>query len=178
MDVLLLRRHLRGCQQPQGGDKMNLYQWAIRWQIPATAVDDLRREFGIMNTEPHPVSGESEAAVQTRVRLEASRKGGRIWRNNVGATMDDHGNFIRYGLCNDSKQMNRQIKSSDLIGLRPVTVTQEHVGTTIGQFVAREIKPEGWQYTGTDREQSQLKFLELVASLGGDAAFANSEGTL
>lgn len=158
---------------------MNLNQWAIRWSIPFEALEDLRHEFGMVTTDPtHPHTGESEAAIQTRIRLEASRKGGRIFRNNVGATMDENGNFIRFGLCNDSHQMNKVIKSSDLIGIRPVAITEAHVGSVIGQFIAREVKAGNWQYTGTAREEAQLKFLELVASLGGDAAFANNEGTL
>lgn len=157
---------------------MNLTQWAIKWGVPYEAVEDLRREFGAMSTEPAPQFGESEAAIQNRIRLEASRKGLRIWRNNVGACMDENGNFIRYGLANDSKKMNDLIKSSDLVGIRPLRIEQYHVGQIIGQFVAREVKAGNWSYTGSAREEAQLKFLELVASLGGDAAFANNEGTL
>lgn len=157
---------------------MNLNQWAIKWGIPFEAVEDLRQQFGAISTEPSPQAGESEAAIQNRIRLEAGRKGMRIWRNNVGACMDENENFIRYGLCNDSKQMNDAIKSSDLIGIKPVLIGPEHAGLVLGQFMAREVKPGSWKFTGTDREQAQLKFLELVASLGGDAAFANSEGTL
>ena len=157
---------------------MNLHQWAIKWGVPHGAVEDLRREFGLINTECNPLAGESEAAIQTRIRLEASRCGARVWRNNVGATMDENGNFIRYGLCNDSKQMNKMIKSSDLIGIRPVTITEGMVGGVIGQFLAREVKDGKWSYSGSAHEQAQLKFLELVTSLGGDASFANGEGTL
>ncbi len=158
---------------------MNLYEWAIKWNIPAGAVQDLKRQFGVVNTDPAAtVPGESEAAVQNKVRLEVSRVGGRIWRNNVGAAYTDEGSFIRYGLANDSQQMNRLIKSSDLIGIRPVKIEPYHVGQILGVFLCREVKPGNWTYTGTDREEAQLKFLELVASLGGDAAFANSEGTI
>ena len=63
-------------------------------------------------------------------------------------------------------------------GIRPVMITTEHVGTVIGQFVAREIKAGGWKYRDSGREKAQGKFLQLVASLGGDASFANREGTL
>ena len=157
---------------------MYLNQWAIKHGISFEALRELRQLMTGVNTDPAPVPGESEAAVQNRIRLEASRKGMRIWRNNVGAMMDDNGNFIRYGLCNDSKQMNTLIKSSDLIGIRPVTITQDHVGQIIGQFVAREVKAADWSYTGTPREEAQLKFLELCIALGADAAFANQEGTL
>ena len=157
---------------------MNFNQWAIKWGIPFAAVEDLRRELGIINTDPNPHDGESEAAIQTRIRLEASRKGLRLWRNNVGATHTDEGGFIRYGLANDSKQMNKNVKSSDLIGLRPVLIQQQHVGQIIGQFVAREVKRGSWSYSASEEEIAQLNYLQLVISLGGDAEFANSEGTL
>ncbi len=159
---------------------MNLTQWAIRHAIPFEALDELRREFGTITTGAGsgPTAGASEAAVQTNVRLEASYKGARLWRNNVGAFKPETGGMVRYGLCNDSPHMNRVIKSSDLIGLRPVVITQVHVGQTFGLFIARECKAAGWQYTGTDHEVAQLKFLELVAALGGDASFVTGEGTL
>lgn len=158
---------------------LSLEQWAIKWGVPFGALQELRQNFGMVNTDPQaPAKGNNEAAVQTLVRLEASRKGARLWRNNVGATMDAKGNFIRYGLANDSAQMNASVKSSDLIGLRPVLITSEMVGATIGQFIAREVKAPTWAYSGTQREQAQLKFLELVVSLGGDAAFVTSEGSL
>ena len=158
---------------------MNLEQWAIKWGVSYEALNDLRLEFGQINTDPTPpVKGNNEAAVQAHIRLEASHAGARLWRNNVGATMDEKGNFIRYGIANDSKQMNAIIKSSDLIGIRPIMINPSHVGKTFGQFIAREVKAPTWHYTGTDREKAQLKFLELVASLGGDACFATGRGTI
>ncbi len=157
---------------------MNLNQWAIKWGVSIEAVHDLKREFGLVNTDPELKTGESEIAIQTRIRLEASKKGLRVWRNNVGGAYTEDGSFLRYGLANDSKRMNESIKSSDLIGVRPVVIERSHLGHTIGQFVAREVKEAAWEYTGDKREKAQLKFLQLVTSLGGDAAFANSEGTL
>lgn len=160
---------------------MNLNEWAIKHGIPFEAVEDLRREFGTVqerNTPLNPRSDESEAAIQTRVRLEGSRLGLRLFRNNVGATLTDTGSYIRYGLANESQAMNNKIKSSDLIGIRPVLITSEHIGQVIGQFVARECKAGYWNYKDNDHEKAQLKFLELIASLGGDAAFAIGEGTL
>lgn len=156
----------------------NIHQWAIRNGVSIIALEELKQMFGMVNTDPPLHAGESEAAVQNRVRLEASRVGARLWRNNVGAGMLEDGSYVRWGLCNDSKQLNDVIKSSDLIGLKPVVITPNHVGLTLGVFVAREVKGGSWTYSGTPREAAQLKFLQLVASLGGDAAFATGEGTL
>jgi hypothetical protein len=157
---------------------MTLEQWAIKHAIPYAAVHELRAIFGAVNTDPSPQDGESEAAVQTRVRLEASAKGCRLLRNNVGVLYDERGVPVRYGLANDSKQMNDHIKSSDLIGIRPLLIQPYHVGSVLGQFMAREIKPGAWSYSGTAREVAQLRFMELVVSMGGDACFANGEGTI
>lgn len=159
-----------------------LTQWAARHGVSAAALDDLRQALGILDQTviaPSPQAGASEAAVSNNVRLEAGRAGVRLWRNNVGATWTEDGSFIRYGLANDSEQLNRVLKSSDLIGIRPVLITQAHVGHTIGQFVAREVKRDGWKHRPNDkRESAQAAFLTLVASLGGDACFASGVGTI
>lgn len=153
--------------------------WATRHDISPGALDELRAIMTQVNTEPSRIiTGASEAAVQNAIRLEASGVGCRLWRNNVGACEDKRGRQIRYGLANDSSKMNGYIKSSDLIGIKPVLVVPGMVGSIIGQFVAREVKAGNWQYKATDREIAQLRFLELVIALGGDACFANGEGTL
>lgn len=121
---------------------------------------------------------QSEAAIQNLIRLEATQKGCRLWRNNVGAAYMHDGNFLRYGLANDSAKINAVLKSADLIGIRPVTITQEMVGSVIGQFLSREIKASNWRYRGTDAEKAQLAWAELIVSMGGDAAFATKEGTI
>lgn len=118
-----------------------------------------------------------EASVLDAVRLEASRLGIRLWRNNVGAGQLTNGNFIRWGLANDSATVNKFIKSADLVGIRPVLITQEHVGKTFGQFISREIKHTGWRWRGDERETAQKRWADLVASLGGDACFATGEGS-
>lgn len=156
-----------------------LTQWAARHGVSQAALAELRAMMGV-DTDPVKCTAKagSEAAVQTAIRLEASRLGVRLWRNNVGACKDESGRIIRYGLCNDSAQLNKRIKSSDLIGIRPVVITPDMVGHIIGQFVAREVKRPDWKYTGTDREKAQLAFIELLLSLGADAAFASGEGSL
>jgi len=158
---------------------ITLTQWAIRHGVSHQALTELRQMMGV-DTGPVSCSAKagSEAAVQQAIRLEASRLGMRLWRNNVGACKDSTGRMIRYGLANDSAAMNKAIKSSDLVGIRPVVITQSHVGTTIGQFTAREVKRPGWTYAGTEREMAQLAWIKLIVSLGGDAGFATGEGTL
>ena len=153
---------------------MQLSNWARKWGVSAEAIQDLRRILTAVSTEPEHVATGSEGAVQTAQRLHASSGGGRLWRNNVGATMTPEGSFVRFGLCNDSKKMNGIIKSSDLIGIRPVLICPHHVGMVIGQFVARECKAPGHVFRSTPRERAQLKFLLLVIGLGGDASFVDS----
>ena len=148
-----------------------LHSWARKWGVSPEAMRDLEADLGLGGVVTLP--GESEAAVQARVRLDEVKQGGRLWRNNVGAAYMKDGSFLRYGLANESAQMNRVVKSSDLIGLRPVRITPHHVGATIGQFVAREIKEGNWTYSGTEREIAQLAFGELVTKLGGDFRFTN-----
>ncbi|NBW08572.1 MAG: hypothetical protein EBR82_11155 [Caulobacteraceae bacterium] len=120
----------------------------------------------------------SEAYAQSQVRLEAPTKGVTLWRNNVGVLTDVSGRPVRFGLANESRQINEALKSSDLIGWRPVLITPAHVGHTIAQFVSRECKAPGWKYAGTDRERAQKAWLDLVAAAGGDSAFATGPGTL
>ena len=162
------------------GTNARLHDWARKWGMGGIALDELCEIFANPLGAAIPTMGIplSEAGVMARVRLEASRKGLRLWRNNVGAATMIEGGFVRYGLANESSRMNAVIKSSDLIGIRPVIITPSHVGRTLGQFVSREIKREDWVYSGNEREESQLAWLKLVTALGGDACFAAGEGTL
>lgn len=160
---------------------MNLHQWAAKWGVSWEAVVDLQRIFGMEGTRvpaPPKSNADGEDAALIAVRLEAPRKGIRLWRNNVGAMQDAGGRVVRYGLANDSKALNEKLKSGDLIGVRPVVITLNMVGFTIGQFVSREIKAPGWHYTATDREKAQLAWVQLIAGCGGDAAFCTGEGSL
>ena len=115
----------------------------------------------------------TEAVIQDAVRFEASQRGFRLWRNNVGVAIDNRGVPVRYGLANESKQMNKNIKSSDLIGIRPILITQDMVGKVFGQFIAIEVKKEDWKFKGDLRELAQDRFITLVQSLGGYAKFIN-----
>jgi len=152
-----------------------LNEWAIKHGINAAALEELRAILGVEYKAVPADAGKpgSEARVQSMLRCEASKRGARLWRNNSGAGYMQDGSFIRWGLMNESKQMNARIKSPDLIGVRLLLIEPWMSGCVLGQFVARECKPEGWQYTGTDHEQAQYNAICLLTSLGADAKFAN-----
>lgn len=115
----------------------------------------------------------NEKEATKRVKLIEAKNGARLFRNNLGAVYAQDGRFIRFGLANESAQMNAIIKSADLIGIKPIKITRDLVGATIGQFVSREIKKQNWHYTATDREKAQLAWINLINSLGGDACFSD-----
>lgn len=127
---------------------------------------------------------DSEALVQSLVRLEAPRRGVRLWRNNVGVLRDEGGRPVRYGLANDSRQLNEHIKSADLIGWRRRLITPADVGCVIAQIVSRECKPADWTPCGPGsvalfaREEAQRRWAALINADGGDACFVTGEGTL
>ena len=158
---------------------MMLDEWGELHGIPEHAMDDLKHRMGMIRTDPIVTNAlaRGEAAVSNSVRLEAADLGIRLMRNNVGACQDKTGRVIRYGLANESKAMNEVVKSHDLIGIRAVLITQAMVGRTIGQFVSRECKEENWWYTGTEREEAQGTFGNLINSLGGDAKFVWKRGS-
>jgi hypothetical protein len=159
----------------------NLHEWARRWNVPLEVFRDLQITLGTYTPPLDPASeatGKSEAWAQSVVRLEASEKGIKLFRNNVGALKDERGRLVRYGLGNDSPALNEVMKSADLVGIRPVVILQHHVGRTFGQFVSREIKAPNWQYTGAGREPAQLAWANLINACGGDAAFATGRGSL
>ncbi|AUR81613.1 hypothetical protein NVP1009O_46 [Vibrio phage 1.009.O._10N.261.51.C9] len=165
------------------------YQWAQRH--PAAAADFLQMVNTPADTRLAPPA--SEARAQQEARMEAGRRGMVLWRNNVGATKAKepcvcpacHFKFnlerppIRYGLANDSEKMNKRVKSSDLIGIKPVLITQAHVGHTIGQFVAVEVKAPGVPINLKDEQQAgQAAFGGLVTQFGGLFEFSYGGLTL
>lgn len=153
-----------------------LLEWQRKHGITADALADLVAIVGLDVEPSQDATGEHK--VQDDARLLASQMGWRLFRNNSGCLKDKTGRLVRYGLCNDTPAMNKRIKSSDLIGIRPVVITPDMVGSTIGQFVAREVKKAGWKYKGTEHEQAQLAFGTLVIGLGGDFKFYSGEGEL
>lgn len=144
-----------------------LHEWANRHAIAPAALTEL-----LNAVLPAMGNNTSEEANQANLRLSASKEGVLLWRNNVGAFKDERGIPVRYGLCNESKAMNESVKSSDLIGIRRVLITPDHVGQIIGQFVAREVKRGDWKFSATPHELAQLNFLRIVNNMGGDGKFS------
>lgn len=100
-----------------------------------------------------------ENRIQQTIRL-LSRGPVRLFRNNTGALKDATGRLVRYGLCTGS---------SDLIGLRTITVTPDMVGQQLAVFTAIEVK---------DRSKptpEQLAFIAMVQRHGGLAGIAHSD---
>lgn len=121
----------------------------------------------------------SESEIQQQIRIVTSRLGWRLWRNNKGAGKLENGNFIRWGLCNETPALGSQIRSADLIGIRPVLITAEHIGTTIGQLVSIECKRENWKPSLADpHEIAQRRWRDLINDLGGYAIITSDIETL
>jgi len=103
----------------------------------------------------------SEAATLAAIRLAlGTNLNLRMFRNNVGVLHDRNGRPVRFGLFPGS---------SDLIGWRTVTVTQDMVGKNLAVFAAIEVKTQTGRPT---IEQSQ--FLNAVMAAGGFADVARS----
>jgi len=150
-----------------------LIEWANRWALPLEALADLRAALNADDVEVGAMAGRSEAAVQNNTRLRAAKLGGRLWRNNKGAYKDEHGNFIRYGLANDTPALSKVLKSSDLIGIYPLRIEAAHVGSIVGQFWAVECKEGNWTGVRGEHEEAQLAFGRLVVANGGRFEFSN-----
>lgn len=145
-----------------------LTAWAARHAVSPAALQDLIYTLGLAapGPVPPPPGMQTEAAIQVRAQIEhARRTGGRMFRNNSGAFKDETGRLVRYGLGNTSAQINKVIKSSDLIGITPTTCPCGHI---YGVFTAMEAKAPGWKFRESDeRAVAQFAFGKLVVSLGG-----------
>lgn len=100
-----------------------------------------------------------EGPTAKRIWLAVSRAGARLWRNNVGALEDKHGQWVRFGVGGKG--------GSDYIGFMPVKIEQRHVGKTFAVFTALEVKGSGTTIT-----DDQIQYVELVRKAGGIAGIA------
>lgn len=158
-----------------------IHTWASTWGVSEAALADLFARLAVdVDAVPdlNPKAG-PEAKVQHAIRCEGRDRGVLMMRNNVGVLEDRTGRPVRYGLANDSAKVNAHTKSADLIGIRRIHIQPRHVGTVIGQLVARECKAPGWRFNPNDeREVAQMRFAMLITSYGGDAMLTDRVGTL
>lgn len=147
-----------------------LQQWAARHGVSESALAELATIYrpGVAADDDRI----SESGVQQRLRVEAPKVGGALWRNNSGALQDADGRMVRYGLGNDSKRLNEVWKSSDLIGGTSVRIMPHHVGRIMAILTAVEVKPGGWKGPKSDHEHAQAAFHLSVEGLGGMGLFA------
>lgn len=119
----------------------------------------------------------TETTNQARIRQHYADLGYRLWRNNVGVLRDARGVPVRYGLANDSRALNQQLKSADLIGWRPRLVTPGMVGDVIAEFVSIDAKPDGWVFPrptnlgAYEHAVAQRRWARMVLADGGEAGF-------
>jgi hypothetical protein len=102
----------------------------------------------------------SEQTIQQQIRLACSKGAARLWRNNTGKLLDQHGRMVTFGLCKGS---------ADLVGYTTVEVTPEMVGQRLAVFTAVEVKAERGRPT-----PEQIAWLEHIKAAGGKAGIARS----
>lgn len=118
----------------------------------------------------------TEADNQNLMRVYWSKLG-RLFRNNVGVLQNKQGGWVRYGLANESKQMNQNFKSGDCIGWIEVEVTPEMVGKRVAVFSSVEVKKEGYKPSGKrqlDHHKAQSNWADMVSDSGGFAGIFDS----
>lgn len=176
---------------------MTYNEWAARHPQAAAELQELFQALP-QATTPEGGDGKSEAWAQQRTRMQVARYSvpgpygpvnAMAWRNNVGATpaktrhtcprcqfhYEERQQPVRYGLANDSAQLNAQIKSADLILAIPRLIQPHHVGQVIAQFGSIESKRPGWKFTGQKQEEGQAAWAALITRIGGYAAFSTGD---
>jgi len=128
----------------------------------------------------------SERRIQSEIMLALADHGITGWRNNVGTGWAGKNviNITRAGavqvepgdvVVRSARPLHAGLckGSSDLIGLRAVTVTEDMVGEMLAQFVALEVKRPGAKPT-----QEQRRFIDFVKNAGGFARVVRCAGDL
>lgn len=130
-----------------------------------------------------------ETAIQNEIKAKLSSPTMRVFRNETG--MGYGYSFVKNAMNTLKKlapQYHQYVEpklrggivkfgfgkgSSDLIGIKEITITPEMVGKKIGQFVAIETKKPDHN-TEKERFKQQTNFIDMIKSLGGIAGFADS----
>lgn len=114
----------------------------------------------------------SEHRVQNEIRLAIGNDAS-LFRNNVGTAWTGETSRLKDGsvLIRNPRILHAGlcVGSSDLIGWRTVTITQEMVGQPVAVFSAVEVK--GARGKATDQ---QVHFINTVIHAGGFAGIARN----
>ena len=161
---------------------MDFKTWQATYPEAAAAPGPVLSDLVDYGSDPNPkLVHKSEGWAQQQTRFGVAKQGAYAFRNNVGATPSKckacgaKQTPVRYGLANDSTQMNSRIKSADLILAIPRQITPDMVGKTIAQFGSIECKKPGWEYSGAGREKAQLAWVTFIESIGGFARFGTGD---
>ena len=116
----------------------------------------------------------TEHDIQNNIRLALAKLS--IYSERINAGRFYGGKVIahdenRIVLENPTQVMGAAPGTSDLIGFRPLQVTQAMVGTTVAQFIAIEVKKPGER-----PRPNQIKYLEMVNKRGGVGIWADDAG--
>lgn len=98
------------------------------------------------------------------IQLEASELGVKLFRNQTGTYKLADGRYLTSGLC---------VGSSDLIGWKPLEITQEMVGKTFAQFTAVEVKSPKEKGKKAQPTVEQARFIDAIIGAGGMAFCTN-----
>lgn len=102
-----------------------------------------------------------EGNISKLCQIAASKLGARLFRNQRGQYKDGE-RWISYGVGPNG--------ASDLIGLAPVKITQEMVGTTIAIFLCVEVKKPK-----ESPREDQDRWIKAIRALGGRAGIARGD---
>lgn len=123
----------------------------------------------------------TEATLMREIQVAASRAGYRLFRNNVGTGWTGH--VLRFAgpasimmypgdiVIREARPLHAGLckGSSDLIGWRTVTITEEMIGQAVALFLTVEVKNSSGRLT-----TEQQAFLKTVNGAGGIAVVARS----
>lgn len=127
----------------------------------------------------------SESRILSEVRLAAGEYGLTLWRNNVAQAWTGEAHKItRTGLAKvgpgdvvirNARPLHAGLckGSSDLIGLKPMVITEADIGRTVAQFAALEVKSKTGRVS-----PAQRTFLDFVERAGGLAQVVRSASDL
>lgn len=115
-----------------------------------------------------------EKNIQSLILIAISKLKHIGWRNNTGMGWIGQSIKLKNGdvMIRNARPLHAGLclGSSDIIGIKKIKITQEMVGSEIGQFLAIEVKQEKKKPT-----KEQQNFIDFVNSNGGFGFVARSE---